>query len=166
MIPSLLVVSSAAACSFLLSASAFHNISYLGNEHMHLSHFYYCVKLMSESRDSKDLIASAWWGPQTVRTDGLGQSHWLTRWEVHSNEAVLSELLCFGWNLVLDVALKIDISVPCVFLVQHQSDQQQCSSRRRKKISPTPSHQQQQHEPLTQGRMDPYFHVVYAKFWL
>lgn len=31
---------------------------------------------------------------------------------------------------------------------------------------PTPLHQQQQSDLLLQGRMDPYFHVVYAEFWL
>ncbi len=35
-----------------------------------------------------------------------------------------------------------------------------------KKISPTPLHHHQQPEPLRQGRMDPCFHVLYAKFWL
>ncbi len=35
-----------------------------------------------------------------------------------------------------------------------------------KKISPTPLHHHQQLEPLRQGRMDPCFHVLYAKFWL
>ncbi len=34
-----------------------------------------------------------------------------------------------------------------------------------KKISPTPLHHHQQPEPLRQGRMDPCFHVLYAKFW-
>ncbi len=34
-----------------------------------------------------------------------------------------------------------------------------------KKISPTPLHHHQQPEPLRQGRMDLYFHVLYAKFW-
>ncbi len=33
-----------------------------------------------------------------------------------------------------------------------------------KKISPTPLHHHQP-EPLRQGRMDPCFHVLYAKFW-
>ncbi len=33
-----------------------------------------------------------------------------------------------------------------------------------KKISPTPLHPHQP-EPLRQGRMDPCFHVLYAKFW-
>ncbi len=33
-----------------------------------------------------------------------------------------------------------------------------------KKISPTPLHHHQP-EQLRQGRMDPYFHVLYAKFW-
>ncbi len=34
-----------------------------------------------------------------------------------------------------------------------------------KKISPTPLHHHQQPEPLRQGRMDPCFLVLYAKFW-
>ncbi len=34
-----------------------------------------------------------------------------------------------------------------------------------KKISPTPLHHHHQPEPLRQGRMDPCFHVLYAKFW-
>ncbi len=34
-----------------------------------------------------------------------------------------------------------------------------------KKISPTPLHLHHQPEPLRQGRMDPCFHVLYAKFW-
>ncbi len=34
-----------------------------------------------------------------------------------------------------------------------------------KKISPTPLHHHQQPEPLRQGRMDPCFHGLYAKFW-
>ncbi len=34
-----------------------------------------------------------------------------------------------------------------------------------KKISPTPLHHQYQPEPLRRGRMDPCFHVRYAKFW-
>ncbi len=34
-----------------------------------------------------------------------------------------------------------------------------------KKISPTPLHHHQP-EPLRQGRMDPCFHVLFAKFWL
>ncbi len=33
------------------------------------------------------------------------------------------------------------------------------------KISPTPLHHHHQPEPLRQGRMDPCFHVLYAKFW-
>ncbi len=33
-----------------------------------------------------------------------------------------------------------------------------------KKISPTPLHHHHQPEPLRQGRMDPCFHVLYAKF--
>ncbi len=35
-----------------------------------------------------------------------------------------------------------------------------------KKLSPTPSHNHHQPEPLRQGRMDPCFHVLYTKFWL
>ncbi len=34
-----------------------------------------------------------------------------------------------------------------------------------KKISPTPLQHHHQPEPLRQGRMDPCFHVLYAKFW-
>ncbi len=34
-----------------------------------------------------------------------------------------------------------------------------------KKISPTSLHHHHQPEPLRQGRMDPCFHVLYAKFW-
>ncbi len=34
-----------------------------------------------------------------------------------------------------------------------------------KKISPTPLHHHHQPEPLRHGRMDPWFHVLYAKFW-
>ncbi len=34
-----------------------------------------------------------------------------------------------------------------------------------KKTSPTPLHDQHQPEPLRQGRIDPCFHVLYAKFW-
>ncbi len=34
-----------------------------------------------------------------------------------------------------------------------------------KKMSPSPSQHHQQPEPLRQGRMDPCFHVLYAKFW-
>ncbi len=34
-----------------------------------------------------------------------------------------------------------------------------------KKISPTPLHHLHESEPLRQGRMDPWFHVLYAKFW-
>ncbi len=34
-----------------------------------------------------------------------------------------------------------------------------------KKVSPTPLHHHHQSEPLRQGRMDPCFHVIYAKFW-
>ncbi len=43
----------------------------------------------------------------------------------------------------------------------------QCSigTKCAKKISPTPLHHHQP-EPLRQGRMDPCFHVLYAKFWL
>ncbi len=33
------------------------------------------------------------------------------------------------------------------------------------KISHTPLHHHHQPEPLRQGRMDPCFHVLYAKFW-
>ncbi len=33
------------------------------------------------------------------------------------------------------------------------------------KISPTPLHHHHQPEPLRQGRMDPWFRVLYAKFW-
>ncbi len=33
-------------------------------------------------------------------------------------------------------------------------------------ISPAPLHHHHQPEPLRQGRMDPCFHVLYAKFWL
>ncbi len=32
-------------------------------------------------------------------------------------------------------------------------------------MSPTPLHPHHQPEPLRQGRMDPCFHVLYAKFW-
>ncbi len=35
-----------------------------------------------------------------------------------------------------------------------------------KKISPTPLHHHHQPELLKQGRMDPCFHVLYAKLWL
>ncbi len=34
-----------------------------------------------------------------------------------------------------------------------------------KQISPTPLHHHHQPEPLRQGRMDPCFNVLYAKFW-
>ncbi len=34
-----------------------------------------------------------------------------------------------------------------------------------KKISPTPLHHHHQPEPLRQDRMEPCFHVLYAKFW-
>lgn len=34
-----------------------------------------------------------------------------------------------------------------------------------KKISPTPLHQQQQRELLIQVRVDPWFYVIYIKFW-
>ncbi len=34
-----------------------------------------------------------------------------------------------------------------------------------KNISPTPLHHHHQPEPLSQDRMDPCFHVLYAKFW-
>ncbi len=34
-----------------------------------------------------------------------------------------------------------------------------------RKISSTPLQHQHQPEPLRQGRMDPCFHVLYAKFW-
>ncbi len=38
-------------------------------------------------------------------------------------------------------------------------------SKSAKKISPTPLYHHHQPELLIQGRMDPCFHVVYAKFW-
>ncbi len=43
----------------------------------------------------------------------------------------------------------------------------QCSlgTKRATKISPPPLHHHQHPEPLRQGRMDPCFHVLYAKFW-
>ncbi len=34
-----------------------------------------------------------------------------------------------------------------------------------KKISPRPLHHHHQPEPLRQGRLDPCFHFLYAKFW-
>lgn len=76
-----------------------------------------------------------------------------------------SYFLLMIWALLQDVAIRRwgNSGYKGMNVVIQQVGCDPCAEK--VSLTPLPQQQQQQPEPLIQGRIDPCFHMVYAKFW-